>query len=179
MILAIVACEIGFWVLLVLGLIARYLLRLPRLGAAFLIAVPLVDLALLVISAIDLRRGGQASMAHGLAAVYLAVTVVFGHRMIRWADQRFAYRFAGGPPPPRRPRAGREHAARERQDWLRHLLAYVLGIAFLGAFTLLAGGPEKALPLWRVMQPWSMVLVVDFLISFSYTLMPRKTAGTR
>ena len=176
MILAIVACEIGFWVLLALGLMARYPLRMPRVGAALLIAVPLVDLALLVFSAIDLRRGGEAGVAHGLAAVYLAVTVVFGHRMIRWADERFAHRFAGGPPPSRGPRAGREHAARQRRDWLRHLLAYGLGVAFLSVFTLLAGGFDEAPGIWRVMQPWSMVLVIDFLISFSYTLMPRRTS---
>lgn len=28
----IVACEVGFWVILLAGLVARYLLRLPRLG---------------------------------------------------------------------------------------------------------------------------------------------------
>ena len=65
----IVACEIGFWVLLGAGLAARYLLRARLLSTALLIAVPLVDVVLLAATAIDLRRGGQAGLTHGLAAV--------------------------------------------------------------------------------------------------------------
>ncbi|WP_433828685.1 hypothetical protein ACQP2E_04935 [Actinoplanes sp. CA-015351] len=175
MITLIVACEIGFWVLLVAGLLVRYLLRWRRTGAALLVAVPLIDVLLLVATAIDLRRGAEASLAHGLAAVCLAVTVVFGHRMIRWADVRVAHRFAGGPAPTRGPRAGREHAADERRAWLEHLLAYALGAGLLGLFTLVAGGMENAAPLWGVMGPWTVVLVIDFVISFSYTVMPRKS----
>lgn len=34
----IVACEIGFWVLIGAGLTARYLLRRPRLGAGLLMS---------------------------------------------------------------------------------------------------------------------------------------------
>jgi hypothetical protein len=65
----IVAVEIAFWVLLAAGLTARYVLRLPRVGAALLIAVPLVDLVLLGATVIDLRGGATARVAHGLAAV--------------------------------------------------------------------------------------------------------------
>ena len=175
MIALIVACEIGFWVLLLAGLFARYVLKLRRVSAALLIAVPIVDVVLLAATAIDLRRGAEATTGHGLAAIYLAVTVVFGHRMIRWADVRFAHRFAGGPAPDRGPRVGREHAARERKAWLEHLLAYVLGAGFLGLFTLIAGGMDRGAALWSVMGVWSLVLVIDFVISFSYTLMPRKS----
>ena len=45
-----------------------------------------------------LRGGGSANWSHGLAATYLGVSVAFGPRMVPWADQRFAHRFAGGPP---------------------------------------------------------------------------------
>lgn len=49
MILAIViGCEIGFWILLGLGLAARYLWGMRRLGAVLLAAVPLLDLILLI-----------------------------------------------------------------------------------------------------------------------------------
>ncbi|MEU4694240.1 hypothetical protein [Actinoplanes sp. NPDC023714] len=175
MIALIVACEIGFWVLLVAGLFARYVLKWRRVSAALLVAVPIVDLVLLAATAIDLRGGAEATLGHGLAAVYLAVTVVFGHRMIRWADVRFAHRFAGGPAPVKGPRTGREHAARERRAWFEHLLAYVLGAALLGVFTLIGGGLDRTAALWGVMGTWSLVLAIDFLISFSYTIMPRKS----
>lgn len=169
----IVTCEITFWILLLLGLAARYLLRARKLSAALLICVPLVDVLLLAASVLDLRGGAEADIAHGLAAIYIGVSVAFGGQMIRWADQRFAHRFAGGPRPVPPPKAGREHAAHERRQWLRHLLAYAVGAAVMGLFTLLVGDYARTAPMWGPMGVWSVVVVVDFLISFSYTLSPR------
>ncbi|WP_305783502.1 hypothetical protein [Symbioplanes lichenis] len=173
MIAVIVACEIGFWVLLVAGLAARYLLRWRRAGAVLLVCVPLVDVVLLAASAADLRRGGEAGLAHTLAAIYLGVSVAGGHRMIRWADERFAHRFAGGPAPTTPPRHGREHAAHERRGWLRHLAAYLVAAAVLGIFTLLVGDAATG-ALWSPMRVWGFAVIIDFLISFSYTLHPRR-----
>ena len=53
LVVAIVACEIGFWVLLALGLIVRYALRWPRTSVVLLASVPVVDLVLLVLTTID------------------------------------------------------------------------------------------------------------------------------
>lgn len=100
----IVACEIGFWVLLLAGLACRYLLRRQLLSTILLALAPAVDLVLLIASVLDLRGGGTATAVHGLAAIYLGVSVGFGHRMMHWADVRFAHRFAGGPPPAKKPR---------------------------------------------------------------------------
>jgi hypothetical protein len=174
MVAVIIACEVGFWVLLGCGLAARYVLRAKLLSTVLLLAVPLVDVVLVAVSVIDLSRGGAADTAHGLAAVYIGVSLAFGRQMIRWADQRFAHRFAGGPAPTRPPRAGRDHATHERRQWLRHLLAYVIAIAVLGLFTGLVRSAARTMPLWTVMVPWTIALVVDFIISFSYTLAPRK-----
>src|SRR5918999_5442410 len=110
----IVATEIAFWVVLAAGLVARYLLGRRRLGAILLAGVPLVDLVLLTATVIDLRGGATAEVGHGLAAAYIGFSVAFGHSVIRWADARFAHRFAGGPPPQRPPRHGR---ARARYEW--------------------------------------------------------------
>jgi hypothetical protein len=174
MVAAIIACEIGFWVLLGGGLLARYVLNARRLSATLLLAVPLVDVVLLAVAAVDLRRGGAADTVHGLAAVYLGTSIAFGHQVIGWADRRVAHWFGGGPAKDRPPRVGREHAAHERRQWLRHLLAYLIAAAVLGVFTPLAGGVSRAVPLWAVMAPWAIVLAVDFVISFSYTLAPRR-----
>jgi hypothetical protein len=173
MIAVIIACEIGFWVLLLSGLFARYILRARQLSTVLLLAVPLTDVVLLAASVIDLRRGGEAETAHGLAAIYLGVSVAFGPQLITWADQRFAHRFAGGSAPTRPPKGGRAHAAYERAQWLRHLLAYVIAAAVLGLFTLLVGDTSRTKALWSVMAPWAIVLIIDFVISFSYTLVPR------
>lgn len=173
MLAAIVACEIGFWVLLAGGLAVRYLVRARRVSTVLLVSVPLVDVALLVAALADLRRGGEPSVAHGLAAVYLGVSIAFGHPIMRWADQRFAHRFAGGPPPEQPPRTGRAHAARERRMWGRHLVAYLSAGATLGLFAVLAGGLDRTVALWQPMGLWTVVLAVDFVVSFSYTLSPR------
>lgn len=170
----IVATEVAFWLILLSGLAARYVLRAPRLGMALLVVTPLVDLALLTATTIDLRRGGEATLPHALAAVYIGVTVAWGHRIVRWADVRFAHRFAGGPPPARIPRTGRVHAARERREWVRHLVAWTTGTALLGIGVLVVGDLDRTQALLNVAALWTLVLVVDFLISFSYTVRPRR-----
>jgi hypothetical protein len=159
---------------LLAGLAVRYLAGARRASTVLLGCVPLVDVLLLAVSIIDLRRGGAATPGHGLAAIYIGVSVMFGPQMIRWADQRFAHRFAGGPRPVGPPASGRAHAARERRQWLRHMLAYILAGGILGLFTLLIGDPNRTAPLWFPMAPWGIVLVIDFVISFSYTIAPRK-----
>ena len=174
----IVAAEIAFWLILVSGLAARYVLRRPRLGMALLVATPIVDLALLGATTVDLRRGGEAALPHALAAVYIGVSVAWGKRMIGWADARFAHRFAGGPPPERHPRTGREHAAHQRREWLRHLVAWSTGTALLGLGVLVVGDRERTEALLSVAALWTLVLAIDFLISFSYALWPRRTRET-
>lgn len=175
MILAlIIGCEIAFWVLVLAGLGARYLLRWKRTGALLLVATPIVDLILIAATVIDLRNGAVATFTHGLAAVYIGVTVAFGHRMIRWADERFAHKFGGGAMPVQKPKYGVEHARFERQGWYRHLLAWLIGAALLYAMILFVNDPSRTGQLGGVAMKWAVILGIDFLISFSYTLWPRK-----
>ena len=74
----------------------------------------------------------------------------------------------------RPPRSGRPHAARQRRQRLRHLLAYGIAAAVLAVFTALVGDPARIGPLWAVLWPWTIALIVDFVVSFSYSLPPRK-----
>lgn len=169
----IVAAELAFWLMLLAGLVTRYGLGRSRLGLALLVATPFVDLVLLAVTTIDLRRGGEAALPHALAAVYIGVSVAWGHRMVRWADARFAHRFAGAPAPQRPPRAGRAHAARERREWFRHLHAWATGTSLLGLGILLVGDLDRTQALASVAALWTLILAIDFVISFSYTLFPR------
>jgi hypothetical protein len=176
----IVVAEIAFWLVLLSGLATRYLVGRRRLGLALLAATPAIDLALLVVTTIDLRRGGDAALPHALAAVYIGVSVAWGTRIVSWADARFAHRFAGGPPPEPPPRTGRRHAARQRREWLRHLTAWATGTALLGLGVLVVGDVDRTWALQNVAVLWTLVLAIDFAISFSYTLWPRpetETAG--
>ena len=174
----IVVSEVAFWAFVLGGLIARYLLRRPKLGVAFLLMTPAVDLVLMAATVIDLRAGATASIFHGLAAVYVGVSVAFGHRMIRWADERFAHRFAGGPPPEQAPKHGPEHARHERAAWYRHLLAWSIGSALLFGMSLLVGDPATTESLLYKAALWAFILAIDFVWSFSYTLWPRRVKAS-
>lgn len=170
----IIGCEIGFWVFVAAGLIFRYILGLKRTGALLLAATPLVDLILIVATVIDLRNGATASFVHGLAAVYIGVSVAYGHRMIRWADERFAHRFAGAPAPEPRPKHGTAHARRERKTWFLHLLAWIIGCLILLGMIWFVGDDSRTASLWNIIWCWALVLGIDFVWSFSYTLWPKK-----
>ena len=78
----IIGCEILFWVFVLAGLSARYLLGLKRTGGILPLCTPVIDLLLIAVTIIDLRGGAEAGFMHGLAAVYIGVTIAFGHRMI-------------------------------------------------------------------------------------------------
>jgi hypothetical protein len=171
----ILACEIGFWIFVIAGLFARYVLRQKKLGVLLLLCTPLIDLALIIFTIIDLRNGAEAEFIHGLAAIYVGVTIAFGHQMIRWADVRFAYIFTGGPKPKKPAKYGTEHARREREGWYRHLLAYVIGVVLLFGIVFLSGNAEKTDILLNMSRGWSVILLIDFVISFSYTLWPRSS----
>jgi len=175
MILAfVVVCEVASWGTIVAGLVARYVLRRPRLGAGFLIAAPLIDVVLLILVASDLLRGGTASWEHGLAAVYIGFSIAFGHPLIAWADIRFAHRFAGGPRPVAL--AGSAYAKKCWKDLLRTLLMAAIASAIVGILVLLVGDAERTEGLLAGFRIVGIVLVVDFLWAVSYTIWPKKPA---
>lgn len=173
----ILGTEIAFWCFLGAGLATRYLLRWRRVSTVLLLCIPLVEVALLVAAVIDLNRGGEANRIHGLAAVFLGVTVAYGSRMMKWADARFAHRYAGGPAPAKRPKRGPEHARAERVGWYRHSLAWMVGcgLLLLGIWWVDDAGRTDAL--WLTARLWTLILAIDFVVSFSYTLRPRATTA--
>jgi hypothetical protein len=165
----IVVCEVGFWVALAAGLAVRYGLRQHRLSLLLLLLSPVLDLVLLVVTTVDLLDGGRAGAAHGLAAGYLAGTVVWGHRILRWADERVAHRFAGGPPPWRPPKYGAARVRLEWAEWGRAVVFWALACGLLGAMTLVVGdaGRTSALTAW--MGRYTLVLVIWFVVDPLWT----------
>lgn len=174
----IIGCEIAFWLFVLAGSFSRYILRMKKLGTWLLLCTPVVDLALLIATVIDLRSGKEATMVHGVAAIYIGVSIAFGHRMIQWADQRFAYLFANGPAPTPKPKYGAAHARYEIIGWLHHLLAWVIGCVLIYGVIWMVQDAGRTEALDKVIKLWSMALGIDFLISFSYTLFPRKSKET-
>ncbi|WP_203986772.1 hypothetical protein [Virgisporangium aurantiacum] len=171
----IIAAEIGFWVTLGAGLAARYLLRWRRVSTVLLVCVPLIDVVLLVATIIDLRRGAEPEWGHGLAALYIGFSVAFGKDMIRWADERFARRFAGGPEPWKPPTHGWAKTAYEWKAWGKAMLGWAVAAVLLGLGYLLVDDPDKG----RTLLGWALKPAVPLAIWFIFwplweTMFPSK-----
>ncbi|WP_442603956.1 hypothetical protein [Paenibacillus sp. KN14-4R] len=179
MLALIIGCEIGFWLFVLGGLFFRYILRMKRVGSILLICTPFIDLLLAGATVIDLRNGAVATSMHGLAAVYIGVSIAFGHRMIKWADVRFAHHFAGGTAPVRAPKFGAGHARHERKMWCLHLLGCLIGCLLLYGMILLVGDESRTTSLFDIIRLWGAVLGIDFLWSFSYTLWPKQEKNSK
>ncbi|MER7956054.1 hypothetical protein [Streptomyces sp. NPDC096030] len=170
----IVICEVGFWVLLGAGLAARYLLKMPKVGLALLLCEPLLEVLLLVVTAIDLKNGAEPSWRHGLAAVYIGYTAGHGHRTVKWLDGHAAHRLGGAPPPVGPPRYGRSRARHEGKVWL----GSVTGAAVATVLLLLAvryvgdAGDTQSLNGW-IGFAWRAV-GFHGLFALSYVVWPRK-----
>ncbi len=127
MIAAIIAAEVAFWMLLLAGLALRYLTRARRLSSVVLASVPLVDLALLVLVAVDVVGGAEPTRPHAFAALYLGITVAFGHPIIQRTDVWFRYRFADGPKLVKAPKGSRRQVIALWHEWFRVVLAAAIG----------------------------------------------------
>jgi hypothetical protein len=174
-----IACEVGFWLLLGLGLAARYLANRRKLSIALLVCVPLLDVILLAAAVADMRGGATADFRHGLAAAYLAYSIVFGHRTIRWADARFHHRFAAGPPPWKPPAAGTARTRYEWGFWFRIVLAYGIACVILLGLIWVVNDPSRTKALVDFMLSMLKIPLIALLWPVSYTLWPRKEGTAR
>lgn len=172
LVLLVVACEIGFWVVLAAGLVVRYPMRRPRLGGILLLCVPVVDLVLVSASVADVARGTAPGFSHGLAAVYLGFTVAFGHSLVRWADVRFAHRYAGGPAPVRRPRDGMAALPRELKDFGKAVLAALVAGLVLLALSLVAGTGVPPVTSWPEDDLWSWMARIGVVLAVWFVTGP-------
>ncbi|WKX72635.1 hypothetical protein [Streptomyces sp. XD-27] len=175
----IVACEVGFWVLLAAGLALRYLAKMPKTSAAVLLCEPILELVLFVATAVDLKNGAEPDWKHGLAAVYIGFTVVMGHRTIKWVDTRVAHRFAGGPPPVKKPRYGSARTAYEWKEAGRWISAAGIAIALLQAAVWYVGdgGDVESLRAWQ--HRMLFVIGINVIIALTYTIWPKEApSGT-
>ncbi|MCX5560791.1 hypothetical protein [Streptomyces sp. NBC_00038] len=169
----IIACEVGFWVLLAAGLAVRYLLKRRRTSVVLLLCEPVLELVLFVVTAIDLRNGAEPSWEHGLAALYIGFTVAYGHYTIRWLDGHAAHRLAGAPRPPKPPRYGMARARHEGRLWLRTVLMAAVACTLLQAAIWYVGdGDTSSL---RSFQWISLRTAgIHGIIALTYVVWPKK-----
>ncbi|CAH8771099.1 hypothetical protein [Paenibacillus dendritiformis] len=170
---AIVASEIGFWVVILLGLFARYVLKRQKLGLILLALTPVIDLILLITTSIDLYGGATATTAHAVAAVYIGVSIAFGKDMIAWADERFRYYVAKQGSKPLK-RYGLEYAKHYLKSWIRHVLAYLIGAGLLFGLIYLIDDASRTEALSGVLRLWTAILGIDLIITISNFIWPKK-----
>ncbi|MBY0199767.1 hypothetical protein H7U05_21090 [Priestia megaterium] len=168
----IIACEIAFWIVIVLGLAARYMFKKQKLSFFILALTPVVDFFLLIVTSIDLYGGARATYAHAIAAVYIGISIAFGKSMIQWADERFQYYVMKSGEKPRR-RYGKEYAKHYFKSWLQHLVAYAIGAALLAAMMYIVPN-GKTNVLKSVVEFWTVIVGIDFLLSLSNFVWPKK-----
>lgn len=168
---AILACEIAFWVAIVAGLAARYIARRPRLGAILLALAPVIDVVLLALVAVDLLGGAHASWHHGLAALYIGISIAYGHRMVSWADAKFAQRFDGAQPRPKLTGAAYTRAC--WRDAALTLLAAAIAGGVLWGLIAVVGVPERTSELNGFFPILGLIVAIDVLWAISYTLWPK------
>lgn len=168
----IIACEIGFWVAILAGLIARYGFKATRVGAVLLLTAPALDMVLLVATAAHLGSGATATWHHGLAALYIGFSIAYGHRMVTWTDVRFAHRFADGPIPRRT--SGAEYTKNCWGDVARTLVATLVAAALIGAMMWWVRDEGRTQALTEWFPVLAVIVGFELLWALSYTLWPRK-----
>ncbi|MDQ0174832.1 hypothetical protein [Bacillus chungangensis] len=168
----IIACEIGFWVVIIAGLLCRYVFKKETLSLVFFALTPLIDLILLISASIDLLGGATAAVPHALAAVYIGISLAFGKRMIQWADRYFHYYFLKGPKPKKL--IGLAYAKDYFQSWLRHVLAFAIGQGLLWLVIVIIQDMKRTEALYSFSLLWCLILGIDLLISVSYFIWPSK-----
>lgn len=159
----IAACEVGFWVLIAAGLSLRYVVRAQRASTIVLACVPVLDLVLLAAVALDLNRGSSVGFAHRMAPIYLGVTIAFGHRMIAWADVRFAHRFAGGPAPTKIPKTGQVRMRHEWADFGRWLIAAAIAASITALLGFTVANVEQRSDLFSVFSTLGVISAIWLL----------------
>lgn len=95
--------------------------------------------------------------------------------MGRWD---FSNRF-GKRKKPAKVRSGKLHAKQEREMWYRHLLSWFIGTGILMSIIFYINNHSQTEVLLHTMQFWLLILAIDFIISFSYTLFPKKPKGAK
>ncbi len=170
----ILACDVLFWVFLVGGLAARYAAGWRGLGKALLLCVPLIDVVLLGATVLSIHDGAEPTVWHGLSAAYLGMTVVYGHRTVRWADAKFARRFGGATTAPIPELYGRAAVRDAWKSWCRFLLAYAISVGMIFGLVALAGTLDKGAPLLVWLNPLTKVLLYSLLWPMVTTIWPGK-----
>lgn len=178
--------------------------RLSRVFLGLILVEEVVaELFILALGVLDLRESGQISTFQIVSVAALIYAFTLGRRDIKRVDNYLkvkvrSWKSKGATPAPVpattvAPSAGSpaaalpeefdwEHTRKERRDWYGHVALFAVGqmVFFVLGESWIAGQitgdmPEDPSSLMNAGRIWCVVLGVDAIWSFSYSLFPRKT----
>lgn len=198
-----IAIEIVFWLCIVLFVFLRYVLGLRKMSIwilPFFVASVLADAYL---GWIDYKSTGEFSIFQFIIVITVIYAITAGvsdfrrldayiqRKVVKWKGEAELEISVKSPP-----KYGCEHARHERYGWYMHVVMFVVAqIAFFYLFgtrdqfsvdewfafefyrTWLedeALGAYEDVKLNQVVRAWFIVLIIDGIISLSYTFFPRK-----
>lgn len=102
-----------------------------------------------------------------------------GHYLIRWADARFAHRFAGAPAPAKPPKYGRARARHEWQICARTAVACAVAVLLLQLAIWYVNAPARtdALHQWQLRM--AAITAINAVIAATYTLWPKRDPAAK
>lgn len=193
--------EVIFWVSTLSFLIVRYWFNLNRLSIAFFVLFIVNDLWIATMGYFDYMRTGEFSAYQIIILIVIAYAFLYGKSDSQKLDifiQRKVAKWRGLPEPEIasiKPLYGIEHAKQERKNLYGHLLIFsAVQVLFFFMFGLSDAVPtiqldtlfqewydQKETDLFykndtanNITRIWALILAIDFVISMSYTIFPKK-----
>ncbi|MBD7937009.1 hypothetical protein H9655_08195 [Cytobacillus sp. Sa5YUA1] len=198
-----ITAEVIFWLSILAFLILRYWFKLDKWSFLFLGIFLLNDIWIATMGYMDYRRTGEFSSYQIIILIVIIYAFTYGKSDFKKLDhfiKRKVAQWKGESVSIDKPAklSGREHAALERKQFFLHLLVFVLAHIVLALFL---GLSEEARSIdsitelgnqWfaandavfpfthstanNISRIWAIILVIDGIISLSYTLFPRKAS---
>ncbi|KKB41390.1 hypothetical protein ACFSCZ_17475 [Siminovitchia sediminis] len=195
--LIVIIAEILFLVFAGLFFIMRYWFRKNAVGFAFIILLILNELFLAFLAIYDYLQTGTLDSFQIITAIFYIYLIFEGKKDFKRLDHYFKKKVASwkGETVPDlqtsesavEKKYGRAHAKEEREGWYIHLVIFVIAqIVFwnidnftgwqdfnlnqIGEFFQIYEDPK----INQVNAVWGVILFIDFIWSFSYTIWPKK-----
>ncbi|WP_159885767.1 hypothetical protein [Paenibacillus puerhi] len=191
-----ILAEAVFWISLLIAITMRYWFDKPKAALAAIMLTLINELWILFLAILDLKQTGQLSVFQIVIVILIVYTLVLGKRDLKKVDRfihRKVARFKGREVPEhlQEVKYGMAKAKEELKGFGLHVLLFlsVHAVFYLLLYFVnreLHPVPPGAWVPWlkeqfhqhqtlvQVNKIWSVLLVLDAVISFSYLLFPKK-----
>ncbi len=197
-----ITAEVIFWVSMISFITARYWFKLYKVSWLFFVLFILNDLWIAIMGYFDYIETGEFSNYQIIIVVILVYALTYGKTDMKRLDGYIRRKVADWKGEQLAPQTnysslyGAEHAKQERKDFLKHVIFFLsLNLLFWIVFgfteaTTQLSDVETFVTYWfesdkallpytntsinQIVRVWSIVLVADGIISFSYTIFPKK-----